>query len=101
MYCITHAWSGSFLEMVAALAEELAPAHGCESLDEDIYVWLDLFALDHTSAAPSVVVEAGIAVEEAQAACSKGEVMGGAGRGAPCRGGVDRGGGGTGCMQQG
>ena len=85
MYCITHAWSGSFLEMVAALAEELAPAHGCESLDEDIYVWLDLFALDHTSAAPSVVVEAGIAVEEAQAACSKGEVMGGA-RGAPCLG---------------
>ena len=76
MYCVTHAWSGSFLEMVAALAEELAPAHGAELLDEDIYVWLDLFALDHTSATPSVVVEAGIAVEEAQAACSKGEVMG-------------------------
>lgn len=58
------------LEMVAALADELAPPEGVMTPDS-VFVWLDIFSIDHTMKKSQA--ETFLAVEEAQAACSKGE----------------------------
>lgn len=72
-YCVTQSWTStdSFQDMVKSLADELAPSHGAPSAAGTTYVWLDMFALDHTCQRDCLLAEK--AAEEAHAFCSKGQ----------------------------
>jgi hypothetical protein len=74
-HCVTHSWTASdpFQDMVRSLAEELAPSHGPPSADESTYVWIDMFALDHTGKRDCLLAEQ--AAEEAHAFCMTGQFI--------------------------
>ncbi|GAX79159.1 hypothetical protein CEUSTIGMA_g6599.t1 [Chlamydomonas eustigma] len=102
-YYVVHAWSGSFQDLVTSLHRELSPdaeatspgslrpnmpgsAVGQPSLlskdildtkadpRSSIYIWLDLFAVNHSITQKATSVAAYL-VEEAQSICSKGTIL--------------------------